>query len=115
RALAVSKYTFSSRSWPFSTNCFSASEAGCVGCGSGAGAGGGGCTGTGRSSRGGAGGGGGGVWATASCDFEQPSWSTVSPFGVSGHLSSPSHTPSPSLSSEQPHLSTAQPAGVLGQ
>src|SRR3569832_135695 len=45
---------------------------------------------------------------------EQPTASTRSPFGVSGHLSWLSATPSPSPSSSHPLSSTLAPAGVLG-
>src|SRR4249920_2840940 len=68
------------------------------------------------------GGGGGGLVGdrdpprAASCASEQPLfWSTVAPAGVPSHWSSPSHTPSPSESSEQPYLSTTQPSGVFVQ
>ena len=44
----------------------------------------------------------------------QPFASTRSPAAVSGHLSRPSHTPSPSESLGQPLASTVHPLGVLG-
>src|SRR6187401_149035 len=45
---------------------------------------------------------------------EQPAASTRSPFGVPGHLSTLSTTPSPSLSNSHPFSSTLAPAGVFG-
>ena len=56
-----------------------------------------------------------GTFAAASWLALQPTLLTFSPFGVSGHWSMPSQTPSPSASDWQPVASTMQPFGVLLQ